>query len=177
MKKGNRIKMRLLFGIAIATAVGSVEGKVVTQQPDGLPRWADSEVFEVNKESAHAFSLVFPDEESARPEPNWNNPFAASSRYKMLNGQWKFQWSENPASAPADFYRTSYDVSGWDEIPVPLPWQMAGYGQLYYFNSALPMVGDPRNRVKPVQEQSKDGAGDVLVNAKIPDDFLQAALA
>ena len=65
-----------LFGIMIATAVGSVEGKVMKQSSEGLPRWADSKVFEVNKEPAHAFSLVFPDEKSARPELNWDNPFA-----------------------------------------------------------------------------------------------------
>ncbi|RKX33159.1 MAG: hypothetical protein DRP64_21125, partial [Verrucomicrobia bacterium] len=144
---------------------------------DSCPQWADSEVFAINKEPAHAFSLVFPNEKSARPEPNWENPFAASSRYKILNGQWKFKWVENPSSAPVDFYRSGYDVSGWDEIPVPLPWQLAGYGQLYYFNASLPMVGDPRNRVEPVQDQADDGGGDMLVNAKVPADFLEAAMA
>ena len=78
----------LLFGIMIVTAAGSVERKVMTQHSEGLPRWADSEVFEGNKEPAHAFSLVFPDEKSARPEPNWDNPFAGSiqstSRMKPL---------------------------------------------------------------------------------------------
>ena len=167
----------LRIGLMVITTAGLVQSKVAKPPSEGLPRWADPEVFAVNKEPAHAFSLVFPDEESARPEPDWANPFAASSRYKMLNGQWKFQWSENPSSAPLDFYKTSFDVSGWDEIPVPLPWQIAGYGQLYYFNAALPMVGDPRNRVEPVQEQSNDGNGDMLVNAKVPADFLEAALA
>ncbi|RKX43295.1 MAG: hypothetical protein DRP64_08440, partial [Verrucomicrobia bacterium] len=165
----NRVKRLVYFGL-----LGCVYGVSAAKS---LPRWADSEVFSINKEPAHAFSLVFPDEDSARPDPNWANPFASSSRYTMLNGQWKFQWSENPSSAPADFHRPDFDVSGWDEIPVPLPWQMAGYGQLYYFNSALPMVGDPRNRVDPIQEQANDGNADMLVNAKIPADFLEAAMA
>jgi beta-galactosidase len=65
----------------------------------------------------------------------------------MLNGQWKFKWCENPDSAPKAFYKANYKVKCWDEIPVPLPWQIAGYGQLYYFASGMPMISEPRNGV------------------------------
>jgi len=140
------------------------------------PRWADPEIFAINKEPAHAFSLVFPDEASARPEPDWDNPFAASSRYMMLNGLWKFQWSESPANAPLDFYRADFDVSAWDEIPVPLPWQIAGYGQLYYFNAALPMVDDPRNRVDAIRGPLDEAGTQFWVHDQVPSSFLAAAL-
>jgi len=109
------------------------------------PRYANPGVYEVNREPAHAFSLVFPDTESARPEPNWDNPFDKSSRYLMLNGTWKFKWTENIASAPEDFFSSDHDVSGWDDIPVPLPWQLADYGQIYYFAALMPMLKDLRN--------------------------------
>ncbi|WP_168442148.1 glycoside hydrolase family 2 TIM barrel-domain containing protein [Pontiella desulfatans] len=110
------------------------------------PEWADREVFEINRLPAHAFTHRFPNKEAARPEPDWETPYHPD-RYKMLNGMWKFKWSENPASAPKDFYEANYSVKSWDEIPVPLPWQIAGYGQLYYFASGMPMISEPRNGV------------------------------
>ena len=33
----------------------------------------------------------------------------------------------------------------WDEIQVPLPWQLADYGQIYYYNCRMPMLMDRRN--------------------------------
>jgi len=110
------------------------------------PEWADRGVFAINREPAHAFSHRFPSKETARPEPNWETPYH-SDCYKMLNGTWKFKWSENPASAPENFYKTDYSVKNWDDIPVPLPWQLAGHGQLYYFASGFPMVSEPRNGI------------------------------
>ena len=85
------------------------------------PEWADREVFEINRLPAHAFTHRFPSKETARPEPNWATPYHPD-RYKLLSGTWKFNWSENPKSAPADFYKSNYNVKKWDDIPVPLPW-------------------------------------------------------
>jgi len=114
------------------------------QSAETKPEWANREVFAVNRLPAHAFTHRFPSKEAARPEPNWAKPYHPD-RYKMLSGTWKFNWSENPKSAPADFYKISYNVQNWDEIPVPLPWQIAGYGELYYFNTGMAMVSHPRN--------------------------------
>jgi beta-galactosidase len=111
----------------------------------GKPRYANPDVFEVNREPAHAFSHVFPDVESARPEPDWENPFAKSSRYLYLNGTWKFKWTENLATAPKDFFAPNFDAKAWDDIQVPLPWQMVDYGQIYYYNCRMPMLMDRRN--------------------------------
>jgi len=108
------------------------------------PEWANREVFAVNRLPAHAFTHRFPDKESARPEPNWEKPYHPD-RYQLLSGTWKFKWSENPKSAPADFQKANYNVKNWDDIPVPLPWQIAGYGELYYFNTGMAMVSHPRN--------------------------------
>lgn len=145
-------------------AISTVSGVMAAQ-----PHWANPEVYAVNREPAHAFSLVFPDADSARPEPNWENPFAGSSRYLMLNGDWKFYWSENPSQAPAEFFTVDYNASGWDTIPVPLPWQIAGYGQLYYYNGALPMLLDPRNQ-RSEANSSGDGESTMdLLNPKTPE--------
>lgn len=132
------VKRVVLVAAALCATMASAETK---------PEWADRGVFAVNRLEAHAFAHRFPSKEAARPEPDWKMPYH-QDRYKMLNGDWKFNWSQNPKSAPADFYKTNYDVSSWDEIPVPLPWQIAGYGQLYYFASGFPMVSEPLNGVK-----------------------------
>jgi beta-galactosidase len=104
-------KRVLLASAALCATMASAETK---------PEWADRGVFAVDRLEAHAFAHRFPSKEAARPEPDWKMPYH-QDRYKMLNGDWKFNWSENPKSAPADFYKTNYDVSSWDEIPVPLP--------------------------------------------------------
>jgi beta-galactosidase len=142
----------------------ALAGCILSAPADERPRWANPEVFAVNREPAHAFSLVFSDEASARPEPNWENPFAGSSRYQLLNGDWKFKWTENLSTAPVDFDEPGFNVSGWDEIPVPLPWQMAGYDQLYYFNADLPMLKDPRNQMPAGDPQKDVDNSDMLVN-------------
>ena len=52
----------------------------------------------------------------------------------MLDGMWDFCWYETVDSRSSDFYRTDYDASGWDEIPVPGLWELNGYGDPVYVN-------------------------------------------
>jgi len=129
------------------TSVSSIrcDDAVLESESSVKARWVDPEVFSVNRLPAHAFSLVFPDEKSATPEPDWADPYAGSSRFQSLNGKWDFKWSPNMKEAPRGFQESGFDVSSWDKIPVPSPWQVCGYGQLYYFNTFPPFFGDPRN--------------------------------
>ena len=39
---------------------------------------------------------------------------------------WSFHWVPEPGKRPENFYRTDYDVSGWDMIEVPSSWNVAG---------------------------------------------------
>ena len=58
---------------------------------------------------------------------------------------WKFHWAPNPDERPKDFFRTDYDVSKWDDIKVPMSWNMAGlqrdgknkYGDPLYSNQRV----------------------------------------
>ncbi|MDP4204584.1 MAG: glycoside hydrolase family 2 TIM barrel-domain containing protein, partial [Bacteroidota bacterium] len=59
----------------------------------------------------------------------------ASSFCRSLNGMWKFNWVSWPQKRPVDFYKPSFDVSSWKEIPVPSNWQVQGYGTPYYRNA------------------------------------------
>lgn len=93
------------------------------------PEIQDPECFAVSKEPAHATLM---------PYANLNEALAArrhaSSFCRSLNGMWKFHWVSWPQARPVDFYKTTYDVSSWKEIPVPSNWQLLGYGTPYYRN-------------------------------------------
>ncbi len=97
--------------------------------------WENSEIFGINKEEAHNTSIPFATVEQAK-ETDW----AASPFYKTLNGKSKFNWVPKPADRPTDFYKPTFDISNWDEIPVPGNWQMYGYGIPIYVNVKYPFV-------------------------------------
>ena len=102
--------------------------------------WESPELLALNKEQPHTWFFTFNDNESARqvlPEH--------SSYYRSLNGTWKFHWVGNPDERPADFYQPGYDVSAWDDVSVPMQWNVAGirkdgslkYGTPVYANQPV----------------------------------------
>ena len=112
--------------------------------------WESPEELALNKEQPRAWFFTFADVESARrvlPEH--------SSYYQSLNGDWKFHWVGNPDERPADFYKPEFDVSGWDDVTVPMQWNVAGIqkdGSLKY--------GVPIYANQPVIFQHKVAVGD-----------------
>lgn len=100
--------------------------------------WENEKVFRVNKEAAHCSLMPF---ESFKEALKGDRD---SSRYfKLLNGAWKFNWSPDPDSRPADFYKADFDVSGWDDIKVPSNWQIEGFGVPLYVNIKYPFKVNP----------------------------------
>ena len=67
----------------------------------------------------------------------------AAPRFRLLNGTWKFHHSPTPEEAPTEFFSATADVSGWDDIRVPLSWQLAGYDYPHYTNVPYPFPLDP----------------------------------
>jgi beta-galactosidase len=99
--------------------------------------WEDPGMIGRNKEAPHATLMPFPDATTALQGDRTASPW-----FKSLNGSWKFHWSRNPAERPVDFHRPDFDISEWDEIPVPSNWQLHGYGYPIYTN--IPYAwGDP----------------------------------
>lgn len=79
--------------------------------------------------------------------PDWQNPqvvednrvpmtahFETDGLKLTLNGVWDFNWNEHMDARPMDFYKTTYDASGWDTMPVPGMWELNGYGDPVYLN-------------------------------------------
>lgn len=107
--------------------------------------WENETVFAVNKEPGHATFVPFASVAEMQGDPSYRRPWVRnrSSRYMLLNGMWKFHWVKSPDERPADFYRERYDVSAWDEIPVPSNWEMHGYGTPIYTNVTYPHKNQP----------------------------------
>lgn len=97
-------------------------------------RWLDNpEVFRVGALNAHSDHRFYISEEEAYEGKN--------SLKQSLNGIWKFHYSENAPSRPADFYKEGFDSAGFDEIKVPCHIEMAGYDKIHYINTMYPWEG------------------------------------
>ncbi len=107
--------------------------------------WENQHVFAINKEDGHSTFIPFADVEEMKADPSYRRPWerTRSSRHMLLNGDWKFHWVSRPEDRPKDFYKPGYDVSAWDEIPVPSNWEMHGYGTPIYTNITYPFRNNP----------------------------------
>lgn len=107
--------------------------------------WENQNVFAINKEDGHATFIPFANMKEMKADPAYRRPWkrTRSSRYLLLNGNWKFNWVKQPEERPKDFYRINYDVSQWNEIPVPSNWEMHGYGTPIYTNITYPFRNNP----------------------------------
>ena len=56
----------------------------------------------------------------------------------LLNGDWKYHWSPNPAARVADFWKADFDDAAWKTIPVPSNVEVQGYGIPIYTNITYP---------------------------------------
>ena len=100
---------------------GFVFGRTIA--PDGK-EWESPERLSLNKELPRSYFFSFHDVESAR------KVLPENSRYwQSLDGMWRFKWSPDPDSRPADFWKKGYDTTGWDEIEVPSNWNIYGLGK------------------------------------------------
>lgn len=97
-------------------------------------KWLDNpEVFRVNQLDAHSDHCYYKTYEDIEKNENCLT--------QSLNGQWKFAFSRNVASRPANFYEEGYDTSSFDMIAVPGHIELAGYDQIRYINTMYPWEG------------------------------------
>jgi beta-galactosidase len=112
-----------------------------------------------------------PDARTARASSYEQSPWVRS-----LNGTWKFHWSPDPASRPADFARPSFDVGGWDSIVVPSTWERQGHGVPLFVNSIYPFkVDPPRVLGEPPGEYTtfsqRDPVGSYVRTFEVPEEW------
>ena len=110
------------------------------------PCWEDETIFAINKEKGHATFIPYVSIEEMRGDAEfYKTPWTdvKSSCVQSLNGTWKFNLVDEPSKRPLDFYKEGFDVSAWDEIPVPSNWEMQGYDRPIYCNVEYPHSNTP----------------------------------
>ena len=102
-------------------------------------KWLDNpEVFKVNQLEPHSDHCYYLDYSDMKKEIN---PLLQS-----LNGQWEFAYSKNVMERPVDFYKETFDASGFDKIMVPRHIELAGYDKIRYINTMYPWEGKEYHR-------------------------------
>lgn len=104
-----------------------------------VPEWQNPAVFNIAKEAPRASFLSCPSREVADSGDRSANP-----NFILLNGKWKFNWTEKLADAPEKFFKPKFDDTEWPLFDVPSNWEFKGYGTPYYLSH-----GYEFNFVKP----------------------------
>ena len=108
------------------------------------------------KEDAHATFIPYVSVEQMKADAThyaepWQQPDETKAEYINLNGTWKFKYVAGTSSwysstpGASEFQAKDYDDSNWDNIRVPLSWEMANYGKPVYTNVGYPFSNNPPN--------------------------------
>ena len=94
------------------------------------------------KEDAHATYVPYASSADMMADANYEKPWLAPTKAMTmsLNGTWKFKYFSNYYNqAPSSsYYGNTASTSDWDNIRVPLSWEMAGYDTPVYTNEGSP---------------------------------------
>jgi beta-galactosidase len=146
--KNPSLALTALFLSAMAAWTGNARGD------QSRPAWNDINVIRENTEAPRAHFIPFRNRAAALGGDIPANPWLMT-----LNGSWKFAYADSPAERPAGFQDPAFDVSGWDDIPVPSNWERLGYGYAIYVNVPYPFAMDEPNvptDVNPVGSYRRD---------------------
>ena len=135
------LALALLSCSSLGVAQSLMPGYSYARQeaPQG-DEWQSPERYALNKERPHAYFFSFAKgDQVTRVLPEH------SSLHQSLDGKWRFHWVRTPEERPKDFYRPSFDVSSWDEVSVPMSWNVYGlqrdgkqkYGTPIYVNQPV----------------------------------------
>lgn len=161
-----------LFLMAVLPAVGF--------SGQSMSEWDDVGVTSVNRQEACALSLPLPPDMSVSGSVGEASPYC-----KSLNGVWKFRWVPLPSQAPSGFEDDGYDVSDWDDITVPCPWQVYAarngkeWDKPLYCNTEYPFTYDretfsvmaPRPDDWTYNDSMKNPVGSYRRDFSVPPDW------
>jgi beta-galactosidase len=133
-----------------------------TSWSQSLPDWGNPQVFRINKEPARSFFFPMQSQHDLLSAAPWEQ-----SNYKLLNGEWKFNWVEKLELSPLGFESPNFDDSTWGEIAVPANWEINGFGIPYYHSHAC----FKSDAVPPEIPQSYNPVGSYRHVVDIPEDW------
>lgn len=94
------------------------------------------EIVSVNRMPMRATAFAYENRDLAEKRVKEDSKYFLS-----LDGQWKFNWVQDPHDRPVDFYKTDFDDSKWANFPVPANWELNGYGLPIYVNQPYEFAG------------------------------------
>ena len=107
--------------------------------------WQDLQTVSVNREAPRTSFMTYDDREAALSGKYENSRF-----YRLLNGTWKFLYSDSHRRLPADVTSATADLAGWCDIQVPGNWEVQGHGVAIYTNQWFEFkASDPQPPLLP----------------------------
>lgn len=116
-----------------------------------------------NKLPPTAFAIPY-----ATADQAFENNWEASPWFKSLNGNWHFKFAERLSERPDDFFKSEYQPTGWDQVPVPSNWEILGFGVPIYVNIPYEWTTDPQPPSIPREENP---SGSYITTFEIPDNW------
>ena len=89
--------------------------------------WRNPQVNAVNRAPMHTNYFAYENADAAKKGLK-----ESSANYMTLNGAWKFNWVKDADARPMDFWKTTFNDKGWDDMQVPGVWELNGYGDPIY---------------------------------------------
>lgn len=99
------------------------------QADESLPYWKDIQVVSVNREEPRSAFMTYANKTQALTGDYEKSPY-----YQLLNGTWKFYYTDSYKQLPADVTEASPSEQGWQNITVPGNWEVQGFGTAIYTN-------------------------------------------
>lgn len=129
-------------GLLLLTTLSVTAVHTASSQNEKTPHWRDMNVLQVNKEKPRTTFMTYNDRAAAL-----TGEYEQSKFYQLLNGTWKFYYTEDDRNAPKNITDADTDTSGWADIKVPGNWEVQGFGSPIYINHGYEF--QPRNPNPP----------------------------
>jgi beta-galactosidase len=127
--------------------------------------WKDPQVNAVNRATMHASYFAYENADAAA-----RGQMEQSKRFLSLNGTWRFNWVKNADQRPTDFWKTTFNDAGWNEIQVPGVWELNGYGDPIYVNMGYAWHNQYQNN-PPLVPTENNHVGSYRREISVPADW------
>lgn len=150
-----------VLGCGMVTSEPAFAENTTTSQC--LPYWQDIQTVAVNRESPRSAFMSYPDKSAALTLRYEKSPY-----YQLLNGTWKFYFTDSYKNLPENITDPSADTESWHDITVPGNWEVQGYGVAIYTNHGYEFK--PRNPQPPLLPEANP-VGVYRRDIEIPSDW------
>lgn len=147
--------------LLLCATVATLTTATASQQ---LPYWQDLNVLSVNTEAPRSAFMSYDN-----PQDALSLKYENSKYYQLLNGTWKFFYTKNHKTLPANITDPGADISTWSDIKVPGNWEVQGFGDAIYINHGYEFM--PKNPTPPLLPDENE-VGVYRREIEIPEDWM-----